>query len=160
MTGGFSRQHHPRCHALRRIDLTTWTRSPRNRIVAVLDCPEAVDLSEFYGTESEWEVVRPGPDAPDALHPEWVPVRPPDASEVGFSLGFQRVDNYRAPVWSERPVPQQAHLEFWVKDNPEAKRTAVALGVSRHAVQPGEADREGFVVFLDPVGHSFCLCRS
>lgn len=131
-----------------------------NRIVVALDCPDAVDLAEFYGTLLGWEVVRLGPDEPDVLHPEWVSVRPPDVAEAGFSLGFQRVDNYRAPVWPEGPVPQQAHLDFWVKDIPEAERTAVALGASRHAVQPGEADGEGFVVFLDPVGHPFCLCRS
>ena len=130
------------------------------RIVIALDCPDAVDLAEFYGALLGWEVVRPGPDEPDVLHPEWVSVRPPNVAKVGFSLGFQRVDNYRAPVWPDGPVPQQEHLDFWVESIPDAERVAVALGAVRAGYQPGEAGGEGFVVFLDPVGHPFCLCRS
>ncbi|WP_313502259.1 VOC family protein [Corynebacterium variabile] len=131
-----------------------------NRIAVVLDCPDAVDLAEFYGALLEWAVVLPGPDEPDALHPEWVSVRPPKVAEAGFSRGFQRVDNYRAPAWPDGPVPQQEHLDFWVESIPDAEKVAVALGAVRAGHQRGEAGGEGFVVFLDPVGHPFCLCRS
>lgn len=110
-----------------------------NRIVIALDCPDAVDLAEFYGALLEWEVVLPGPDEPDALHPEWVSVRPPKVAEAGFSRGFQRVDNYRAPVWPDGPVPQQEHLDFWVESIPDAEIVAVALGAVRAGYQCGEA---------------------
>ena len=86
-----------------------------------------------------WEVVCPGPDEPDVLHPEWISVRPPNVAEVGFSLGFQRVDNYRAPVWPDGPVPQQEHIDFCVESIPDAEKVAVALRAVRAGYQPGEA---------------------
>lgn len=131
-----------------------------NRIVTALDCPDPVELAEFYAALLGWEVLRPGPEEPDFEVPEWVSVRPPDFEARGISFGFQRVDDYRAPVWPDGPIPQQAHLDFWVDSIPEAEKIAVALGATRHEVQPGEADGEGFVVFLDPAGHPFCLCRA
>jgi hypothetical protein len=34
----------------------------------------------------------------------------------------------------------------------------LALGATRHDVQPGEPSGDGFRVYLDPAGHPFCLC--
>jgi hypothetical protein len=34
----------------------------------------------------------------------------------------------------------------------------LALGATKHAVQPGEAAGDLFRVYLDPAGHPFCLC--
>ena len=42
----------------------------------------------------------------------------------------------------------------WVVFEP----AVLALGARRHDVQPGESDGDTFRVYLDPVGHPFCLC--
>lgn len=129
-----------------------------NRFVYAIDCPDAVQLAEFYAGLLGWTMKLPEPGDPDANLPEWVSVVPPDGAPVGFSLGLQRIEDYRAPTWPEGPIPQQAHLDLWVDSIPEAERTALELGATRHSVQP--SDDGGFVVFLDPVGHPFCLCIS
>lgn len=126
------------------------------RFVYALDCPDAVALAQFYAELLGWEVKRPGPDEPDAESPEWVSVVPPNVPAGGFSLGLQRIDNYRAPDWPEGPIPQQAHLDLWVASIAESEKVALALGAQRHSVQPGGDDE--FVVYLDPAGHLFCLC--
>ena len=54
------------------------------------------------------------------------------------------------------PVPQQGHLDFYVQDLVEGEREAITAGATKHEVQPSETGQ--FVVFLDPVGHPFCLC--
>ncbi|MEU4620641.1 VOC family protein [Actinoplanes sp. NPDC023801] len=39
-------------------------------------------------------------------------------------------------------------------DDLDAAETVIDLGATRHPGQPGTSYR----VFLDPAGHSFCLC--
>ncbi len=126
------------------------------RVVYALDCPDAVELAAFYSNLLGWEMKLPAPDDPDADCPEWVALVPPNVERCRFSLGFQRIENYRAPNWPDGPIPQQAHLDFWVPSIPEAEQTAIELGATRHVVQP--SDNGEWVVFLDPVGHPFCLC--
>ena len=55
--------------------------------------------------------------------------------------------------WPEGNVPQQTHLEFSVLDLDIAEEQALAIGARKPDFQPGE----GFRVYLDPVGHPFCL---
>jgi hypothetical protein len=50
-------------------------------------------------------------------------------------------------------VPQQLHLDFDVDDLDASEAVALSLGASKPDFQPGET----FRVFLDPVGHPFCL---
>ena len=66
---------------------------------------------------------------------------------------FQKVPNYVAPTWPDGPVPQQLHLDFLVPDLDEGEAHALAVGATKHDYQPGTT----FRVFLDPVGHPFCL---
>ncbi|MGO3151402.1 MAG: VOC family protein [Galactobacter sp.] len=129
-----------------------------HRIVTALDCPDAVALGTFYAELLGWELKTPGPDEPDFADPEWVAVVRADVGEHAFSLGFQRVHDFERPTWPEGPVPQQAHLDFWVDDLEASGEVALGLGATRHDVQPSEDG--GFVVYLDPVGHPFCLCRA
>jgi catechol 2,3-dioxygenase-like lactoylglutathione lyase family enzyme len=129
-----------------------------NRTVVALDCPDAVALANFYACLLGWEMRTPGEDEPDFENPEWVSVVPRDVAPGGFSLGFQRVGAYVAPTWPEGPVPQQLHLDFWVDSIEESTPVALSLGATRHEVQPSEAG--DFVVFVDPVGHLFCLCEA
>jgi predicted enzyme related to lactoylglutathione lyase len=73
----------------------------------------------------------------------------------GLFIGFQRVDDYRAPQWpGQGVVPQQIHLDFGVDDLDEAEAVLLELGAAKPAFQPG-AGR--WRVFTDPAGHPFCL---
>lgn len=118
------------------------------RTTFALDCPDAVALAEFYARLLGWRVVR------DNDETDWVEVHPEQGSHF---LAFQEVSDYRAPEWPDGPTPQQAHLDFYVADLAAAEAAALAAGAARHAVQPSE--RGSFVVFTDPAGHPFCLCR-
>ncbi|GAA1323583.1 VOC family protein [Nonlabens tegetincola] len=116
-----------------------------------LDCPDAVALAEFYAALLGWRVDR------DPTDDGWVEVHPPIADAGASRLAFQQVSNYRAPEWPDGPTPQQAHLDFSVPDLDGAAAVAVGLGAVRHSVQPSETGN--WVVFSDPAGHLFCLCR-
>jgi hypothetical protein len=72
----------------------------------------------------------------------------------GVTLSFQRVEPYVAPTWPEGPRPKQMHLDFFVDDLDEAEAFVLGIGATKCADQPGER----FRVYLDPVGHPFCLC--
>lgn len=112
----------------------------------VLDCPDAEGLARFYQglVGGEVEVTEGG----------WVKLR--DGKDV--ALDFQQVDGYQAPTWPEGERPQQFHVDVDVDDVEAAEPLVLALGATRHAVQPGEADGDTFRVYLDPAGHPFCLC--
>ncbi|MFD5598014.1 VOC family protein [Streptomyces griseorubiginosus] len=77
--------------------------------------------------------------------------------ENEISIGFQRVDGYRAPQRPEQTVPQQLHMCFKVKqelDQVEAR--LLKLGAGRPDHQPhGDKAR----VLTDPVGHPFCIVK-
>lgn len=119
--------------------------APIARIRAVvLDCPDPRALAEFYRRLVGGEVTY----ADD----EWVNLR--DGAQV--ILSFQRADDYRPPTWPAPEQPQQFHIDVTVEDVERAEREVVALGATRTEAQPG-AD-ENWRVFLDPVGHPFCLC--
>src|SRR5205823_683978 len=73
-------------------------------------------------------------------------------------LGFQRVDNYRAPRWPKDEHPKQFHLEFEVDKIEAEQRRVIELGavLQRDVIGP---EGYGWQVYTDPVGHPFCLCR-
>jgi predicted enzyme related to lactoylglutathione lyase len=115
----------------------------------VLDCPDPLRLATFYSALTGLEI-----EAFDDLSPE--EVTGVDLMNDGQpTLRFQRVENYQAPVWPEGPRPQQLHIDFAVDDLKEEERHALSLGATLAAFQPGER----FRVFLDPVGHPFCLFK-
>ena len=107
-----------------------------------LDCADPHSLARFYqeltgmtvGFSSEEYVVLSG--------------------SSGIPIGFQRVENYRAPQWPGQQVPQQLHLDFAVDDLGAALDLMLSLGATRPKHQPG-GDR--YRVLLDPAGHPFCL---
>lgn len=124
------------------------------RVVVALDCPDARQLADFYATMLGWTVHS------DAEYPDWVDVLPPTGSAGGptggLALGFQTVPDFLSPTWPEGPIPQQEHLDFYVDSIADAEPTVLDAGARRHEVQPSPDGR--FVVYLDPVGHPFCLC--
>lgn len=113
--------------------------------VYALDCPDARELAAFYSEITGWQL---DPDSDD----EWVTLNPPDG---GVALAFQTAEEYTPPKWPGAEVPQQAHIDFYVPDLDEGERQVLKLGATKADYQPGTT----FRVFLDPVGHPFCLCR-
>jgi hypothetical protein len=114
---------------------------------AVLDCPDPISLAVFYSALTGLEV-EPFGDVP----PE--EVTGVDLMNDGQpSLRFQVVENYVPPTWPDGPIPQQFHIDFYVDDLDESERHALSIGARLATFQPGEY----FRVFLDPVGHPFCL---
>jgi len=107
----------------------------------VLDCPDPDVLATFYAAMLDWKV---------EVTADWADVR----ADYGQCLSFQRVDDYRPPVWPGQDVPQQMHLDVVVDDLDVGEAAVLGLGATKHEHQPGTR----FRVFLDPAGHPFCLC--
>lgn len=110
--------------------------------VVALDCPDPRALAGFYSALVGFAV-----DTDDEDN-EWI-----ELVNDGPTLAFQRVDNYVAPVWPGNSHPQQAHLDVDVMNLDVAEREVLVLGATKAEFQPGTT----FRVFLDPVGHPFCL---
>ncbi|WP_217576559.1 VOC family protein [Streptomyces sp. GbtcB7] len=111
-----------------------------------LDCPDPLVLAAFYQQATGLE---PPPES--------------DADfagldrEDGLSIGFQRVDDYRAPRWPDQTVPQQLHICFKVdEDLEEAEARLLELGAGKPYHQPHGAKAR---VLTDPAGHPFCIVR-
>lgn len=113
----------------------------------VFDCPDAAALSTFYAALLGWET------KVDDANPDdiWA-----DAWGEGGSIGFQQVSDYTPPTWPSQEVPQQLHLDVNVDDLDAGEKEVLALGATKHEVQPGTT----FRVYLDPAGHPFCLCQA
>ena len=115
--------------------------------LTALDCPDPLALADFYSRVTGMEIEPLDEAMNDEI--EWVRL----LNEGMPTLAFQRVDNYVAPIWPEGPVPQQMHLDFLVDDLDDGERFILEQGATKHEFQPGDT----FRVYLDPVGHPFCL---
>jgi len=112
--------------------------------VIALDCPDPHALARFYTDLTGWPL-DPGDHSDD-----WVQLYPDGGATA---IAFQRAPGYRPPVWPSDEYPQQLHLDFDVPDLDEGERRVLAIGARKAEVQPGTT----FRVYLDPVGHPFCL---
>jgi catechol 2,3-dioxygenase-like lactoylglutathione lyase family enzyme len=110
----------------------------------VLDCPDPRELAGFYERLLGW--------SREQDEPDWVKLRHPDGAP---GLSFQSEPAYRRPTWPTQPPDQQMmiHLDIRVDDLDRAVEHALAAGAVLAEFQPQEDVR----VFLDPVGHPFCL---
>jgi len=108
-----------------------------------LDCPNPTSLADFYRQALEWELI-------------WSDENSAYLSGDGGSvrIGFQRVDDFKAPEWPKQDVPQQMHIDLSVANLDEAEAALTKLGSTKPDSQPG-GDR--WRVLLDPVGHPFCI---
>jgi hypothetical protein len=111
----------------------------------VLDTPDPRGLARFYRNLLGWQTV--------ADEPEWVKLMPPNGRPPGLS--FQLEPLYQRPSWPSQVDSQQmmVHLDIQVDDLAAAGARALELGATLAEFQPQENVR----VFLDPVGHPFCL---
>ncbi len=115
--------------------------------VAALDCPDPLALAAFYAALTGLDVEPLGDFAPEDV--DWIELLDGERRV----LGFQKIENHVAPTWPEGSVPQQLHLDFDVNDLDEGEAHALEVGATKADYQPGET----FRVYLDPVGHPFCL---
>jgi predicted enzyme related to lactoylglutathione lyase len=118
-----------------------------NLSLTALDCPEPIPLANFYAALLGLEVEPIGDMKPEDVN--WIEV----LDEGRRVLGFQQVPQFVAPTWPEGPVPQQLHLDFHSDDLDKDEAHALSVGARKTDFQPGDT----FRVFLDPVGHPFCL---
>jgi hypothetical protein len=119
---------------------------PRLHLVA-LDCPKPYELASFYSALTGIAV---------ETWPGFAPEDMPGIDLVHDSLpalSFQRVENFVAPTWPADAMPKQMHLDFEVDDLDEGEQHVLSIGARKTEYQPGNTYR----VFLDPVGHPFCL---
>lgn len=115
--------------------------------LAALDCPDALALADFYARLTGLEVEPLGDFAPEDV--TWIELLNGDRP----TIAFQKIEHYVAPTWPEGDLPQQLHLDFTVSDLDAGELHAISVGATKAAFQPGDT----FRVFLDPVGHPFCL---
>ena len=121
--------------------------------LTALDCPDPVDLANFYSQITGFEVV--------VAHrskdgqPQWVELVDVDQTRIAF----QKIDNYLKPTWPVGPVPQQAHLDFDVSDLDVAEQLILKIGAVKSSIQPSSDPDDNFRVYFDPAGHPFCLVK-
>ena len=115
--------------------------------LVALDCPDPLALAGFYSRLTGLEVEPLGDVAPQEVN--WIELLNGELP----TIAFQKIDNYVAPAWPEGGHPQQLHIDFTVPDLDEGERHVLEIGAAKAEHQPGET----FRVYLDPVGHPFCL---
>jgi hypothetical protein len=113
--------------------------------LVALDCPDPLALAEFYHRITGGEI------RSDAGSDDWVELE----TGVG-TVAFQQVADYEPPDWPDGS-PQQAHLDFDVDDLDVGEAAVLAIGATKTASQPSPDE---WRVYLDPVGHPFCLVKA
>ncbi|MFR9676655.1 VOC family protein [Streptomyces sp. TR06-5] len=111
----------------------------------VLDCPDPRALAEFYARVLD-RTVEGGDDWYEAVGPD------------GRRLAFQQVEGYVPPQWPGTGGSQQFHLDLDVPKERMAEAEEEVLALGARLVQGDDGGKRGFRVYLDPVGHPFCLC--
>lgn len=112
----------------------------------VLDAPDVGALGEFYQRLLGWPLTSAADD------PTWLRIAPADG---GTGLAVQYEPQYQPPVWPSDTTHQQMqlHLDLLVDDLAAACAHAGSVGARLAGFQPQDDVR----VYLDPVGHPFCL---
>ncbi|KRD17272.1 MULTISPECIES: VOC family protein [unclassified Streptomyces] len=121
----------------------------------VLDCPDPRALAGFYAA-----VLGGSLDAGEGEEGEddWIVLRVPD----GPRIAFQQVAGYTPPEWPRADRnPQQFHLDLdggatW-EEMDAAHERVLALGARPLDLE--DREKKDFLVYADPAGHPFCLCR-
>jgi predicted enzyme related to lactoylglutathione lyase len=110
----------------------------------VLDAPDPRALAAFYRELLGWDTT--------ADEESWVSLSPPGG---GSKISFQLEPAFVRPTWPSDREHQQMmlHLDIEVDDLEAAGAHVEAAGAVLAEYQPQKDVR----VFLDPVGHPFCL---
>ena len=112
----------------------------------VLDAPDVRALAGFYQRLLGWPVTTGEDDD------GWVRIAPAGG---GAGLAVQAEPEFVRPVWPSDTTHQQmqSHLDLKVDDLAAASAHAEECGAVLADFQPQDDVR----VYLDPVGHPFCL---
>jgi hypothetical protein len=105
-----------------------------------VNAPNAIELARFYAEITGGE---------PAGNSHWATVTGPNGE-----IGFQQVQEFRAPDWPEGEIPMQMHLDFYVEDLQATEARVLAAGATRFDFQPNS---DHCFVYADPAGHPFCL---
>lgn len=110
-----------------------------------LDGPDPVALARFYQQVLGGDL--------DTSEPEWVEL---DCGLGKAKLTFQPSASYVPPTFPDPNGSQQFHLDIRVANFDEAEPQILEAGATKVEGQ----EFETFRVYLDPVGHPFCLVLS
>ena len=113
----------------------------------IIDCPDPMKLAAFYAAVTGLELV-------DGSNDAWASI---SCGEV--ELAFQQVEDYRPPRWPSAEHPKQFHVDFEVDEFAPEQLRVVELGATLQQDFVGP-EGYGWQVYVDPVGHPFCLCRN
>ena len=131
--------------------MTTDSRPSIRATSVTVMTPDPRGLADFYARLLGVEVSATEPAGPgDPEAAGWAQVRMPH-----LTLNFEYEEQWSRPVWPAEAGQQTAtqHLDLWVDDLAAASAWATECGAVLAGTQPQDDVR----VFLDPVGHPFCL---
>lgn len=77
-----------------------------------------------------------------------------------WRLGIQLAPDHVLPQWPDGQQRQQLHLDLYIDDLDAGRKRVLELGgrLLKESERPGSPDE--FVVYADPAGHPFCLCKA
>ena len=126
----------------------------------VFDCTDARGLAEFYrqllGLTYRAGHEPPPEGQPDERGSDWLVLT---GAQGVPRLAFQQVGELTPATWPEGPVPQQLHLDLFVRsvaDLDAQHERVMALG-GRLLEDRREDTEEPLRVYADPAGHPFCI---
>jgi predicted enzyme related to lactoylglutathione lyase len=106
-----------------------------------LNCPDPHALAVFYSALLEKEITFESDDfSAIQLDNIWITM--------------QRVEGFTASTWPSAEIPSHVHLDFSVANLDAGEAAALTAGAT---LAPEQPDRDRWRVFLDPVGHPFCI---
>lgn len=73
-------------------------------------------------------------------------------------VGVQLAPDHVPPDWPDGIPKQQIHVDLWVDDIDDARRTVTSSGASLLQTAADDGAPDAFEVYVDPAGHPFCLC--
>jgi hypothetical protein len=114
----------------------------------VIDCPDVVELAEFYRALLGGAVNQADPRW--AVSEDFATLH----TEARIVLAFQRVTHYVPPRWPDNAHPQQFHLDIDVPDLDQAQAHVLNLGAILLRIDP-----RGWRTYADPAGHPFCFLQ-
>ncbi|MEV0800028.1 VOC family protein [Kribbella sp. NPDC050281] len=118
----------------------------------VLDCPDPLELAQFYSALLGLDIDENGDD-------DWRSLTGPGSSLGNSALAFRRSEEYVPATWPGTDA-QDLHLDLIVEDISSGHATVVALGAEPldPLDPPPAGNGRGWRIYADPAGHPFRIC--
>lgn len=110
-----------------------------------------LDAADLEGTAAFWSDLTGKPITHRDV--DWREI----AIDDTWAIAIQLAPDHEPPEWPNGR-PQQIHLDLYVDDVDAAQKEVLELGGRILDEQLDDPDG-GFVVYADPAGHPFCLCK-